>query len=199
MARHVFLALLAVVLPTAAPAQEVITGPAVLPSQEANWQYSGIEFLAVQNSVLQSFTFNNQGKANTVLLTDSAGHVLDSVAVPAATPIDTVLVNWNLSEGQTYLLFRTTSSNSLFADWNQPLPGNDDITLLNSGFFSGTFAALGGFPDNLYWSSFTNITTLTAVPEPATWAVMLLGLAATGWAVRRHLRATVQERATICP
>lgn len=176
---------IALAVPTGATAQQVIAGPTVLAFKERNWQFSGIEFTANRDTTLTSFTFDNQGNADTILLTDLLGNELHSVSTLPGMPTDIATVDWSLDAGQSYLLFRTTSSNSLYANWDLALPSNQDITILNSGFFSGAYADLGAFPSNLYWSSFTNITT-SAVPEPISWVMMLIGLCAISMVPRRN-------------
>ena len=104
-----------------AASASVIAGP-VLDSAGGGFSDTGLGFQALDNSTLTSFTFQNQGQADTIVLTDAAGNILDSVNTPASTPSDTVSVNWSLASGSEYWLLQTTTSNELFAFYNAPLP-----------------------------------------------------------------------------
>lgn len=158
-----------------------IPGPA-LSSPDGGYSFSGVGFTATVNSTLTSFTFQNQGQADTVVLVDSLGNVLDSVATPAGTPSDTVSVSWNLTSGTQYYLLQTTLNNSLFADWGLAAPFDTQIAMTDTGDFSQTspssanftFGGAGGF-GTIFWVAFNNITTnsTATVPEPP--SVMLLG------------------------
>jgi len=57
---------------------------------------------------------------------------------------------------------------------------------------SGTIALTPLFPNNPGWSHITFFDTgATAVPEPATWAMMIGGFAAMGFALRRRPKVAV--------
>lgn len=58
------------------------------------------------------------------------------------------------------------------------------------GFTSGTGAA-GANHDLVSWTFIDNFAPISGVPEPSTWAMLVLGFAATGMSVRRR-RATVR-------
>jgi hypothetical protein len=60
-----------------------ITGP-TLTSDIAGSIVSGLGFQALDNSMLTGFTFRNQGTVDTIVLTNSTGSVLDSIATPDA-------------------------------------------------------------------------------------------------------------------
>lgn len=164
----------------------VIPGPA-LTLDGVNWTTTGIGFQALDNATLTSFVYQNQGQADTIVLTDSAGDILDSVATPAGTPSDLVSVNWSLSAGHQYWLLQTAISNELYAVYGGPLPSDSDIAITQSGTFDTDIAgAVSNSRDwgaNEYWAAFNNITT-SAVPEPAAWAMMLLGLGCLGLVLR---------------
>ena len=50
------------------------------------------------------------------------------------------------------------------------------------------------FPNNTGWSHVTWFDTGgTAVPEPGTWAMMLLGFGATGFAMRRRRKPVMAQ------
>ncbi|HEU4683862.1 MAG TPA: PEPxxWA-CTERM sorting domain-containing protein [Nitrospira sp.] len=184
------LAVLALTVSAPAVAQEVITGPPALTGSEFGWAYSGIEFQALQDVSLVSFTFNNQGNSDNILLLDESWNTVHSISTAAGQPVSTVSVDWLLNGGDVYRLVRTTQGNSLYDSYNGLLPQNDHLAITNSGFFSNSLTSTGSFDTNDFWSTFTNITTVngvaSAVPEPATWAMMLLGFGAVGFQLRRR-------------
>ncbi len=149
---------------------------------DSEWSVSGLGFTALDNSTLASFTFQNQGNADTVVLTDGSGNILDSINTPAGNPSDTVSVNWALTSGDQYWLLQTTVSNALFASFGVPLPSNADISITQSGTFDYSLAGAAtnsqGWGVNEYWGAFNNITTTTAaVPEPASFVLLGIGIA----------------------
>jgi hypothetical protein len=166
----------------------VIPGP-TLTFAGVGWTTTGIGFTALDNSHLTSFVYQNQGQADTIVLTDGAGNILDSIGTPAGVTSDTVNVNWALSAGGNYFLLQTVGSNELFASYGSPLPSNSDIAIMLSGTFAysiaGAVSNSQGWGANEYWAAFNNVTTST-VPEPSTWALVLLGFAGLGLAAVRR-------------
>ena len=138
MLRIILAVFAAVSLSAALPAQaEVITGPAL--TYARGWNVTGVGFTANRNSALTGFTFQNTGKADTIVLTDNAGTILYSVATAAGTTSLPVSINWGLSSGATYWLLQTTDSNNLFAFYAPAtLPSNADITMVRTGAFNST-------------------------------------------------------------
>lgn len=171
---------IALVLGAGAASAGVIAGP-VLDTNDSGWQDSGLGFTAIVNSTLTSFTFQNQGLADTVVLVDPFGNILDQVATPAGVLSDTVTVNWSLTAGSDYYLLQTTANNGRWTGWGLAAPFNSEIALTdtgdwsNNGLASANFgiggAAGGGTID---WGDFNNVTTgSSSVPEPASFILVL--------------------------
>ena len=53
-------------------------------------------------------------------------------------------------------------------------------------------APFAGFPTAGFWTA--TFPAAAGVPEPATWAMMLMGFGAMGFAIRRRRDATVRVR-----
>jgi hypothetical protein len=169
---------------------DVIVGPMPI-NDDVGYHASGLGFTATVSTTLTSFTFNNQGLADTVVLVDPLGNILDSATVPSGAPFDTLSVNWSLTAGNTYFLLQTTQSNSLYGPWGLAPPSDGQIALIDTGVFScgnppaciptelisADFAGAG----NQFWAAFTNIATASSVPEPASFGLLLLGAVAMVW------------------
>ena len=173
----------AIMIPGAARA-DVISGP-VLGSDSSGYQYTGLGFTATVNSTLTSFTFENQGNADTIDLVDATGNVLDFVGTPSGTPSDTVSVSWSLTAGDQYYLLQSQLSNSLFGSWGSPAPSDTQIALTNTGDLSlnSLNSHDAGFYDiSSLWVAFNDITTTSAsAPEPASAILILPFLVAVLW------------------
>jgi uncharacterized protein (TIGR03382 family) len=155
----------------------VIAGPATLSQSSSGWQYSGVGFTANVNATLTSFTFENQGKADTVDLVNAAGTIFDSVAIPAGDVSDTVSVSWSLTAGSQYYLLNSVLANAMWDHFNLPLPTDTEITMTDTGIFSTTLDTSGyATHGNEYWTAFLDITTSSSsssVPEPASITLVL--------------------------
>jgi len=149
----------------------------------------GLEFTALTNTDLVSFTFANQGLGDKIVLTDAEGDVLDQIFTPPGVPSYTAYGIWPLTAGDSYFLLKTIGANGLYGTFEQPLPSNSDLAVIWSGTFGDTIADAisAGYGKNAYWTSFSSITTFDA-PEPSTWAMMLLGFSGLGFAGARASR-----------
>jgi hypothetical protein len=129
-----------------------------------------------------------------------SGNVLDSsstdVAVQTAALASLGLTFTNFND---YL--KITPGNPSFLDFGQPLYGDTVIGIHfgngsgvgnSTGFFTFNFlSSVNGITLNIHAVSDvvlykTTTVPTTAVPEPATWAMMLLGFGAIGFAARRR-------------
>jgi hypothetical protein len=162
----------------------------VLVDDGSVWTTTGIGFSALVNSTLTGFTYQNQGAADTVVLTDQNGNILDSLGTPAGNPSYSASVSWALTAGDQYFLLQTTVSNELYSVYGLPLPSDTQIAITMSGTFassiSGAVTNIEGWGANEYWAAFNNITTTSsAVPEPGYWAPVLIALFALAWSAKR--------------
>lgn len=105
--------------------------------------------------------------------------------------------------------FATSSTGTAFY-----ILGNGGLLGVPTGYVSGapldatttfggqTFASLGVTPGTYNYTVPNDTITLNvgalvaAVPEPATWAMMLLGMAGVGFAMRRNAKQTLRVRYT---
>jgi hypothetical protein len=170
-----------------------ITGP-TLSIPDSGYTVSGLGFQALDNSRLTGFTFQNQGHADTVSLTNSTGTILDSVSIPASTPSDAVSVNWSLTTDNTYYLLQTGGVNGLYGSFGFTLPSDADIAITTT--FNGGFTvvgAIGSYDVGSYWGDFNNITT-SATPLPAALPLFASGFTVMGllaWRRKRQASAVI--------
>jgi hypothetical protein len=174
---------------------------AVIPGPTLTHGYSslagGIGFEALTDLTLTNFTYQNQGMADTVVLTNSTGTVLDSLSIPEGASSYAATVSWALTAGDQYWLLQTDGPNGFYTLYGAPLPSNADIQIVQSGTFGSSVSdaiANAGvvYIPNFYWANFNNITTTSAAtPEASTWAMMLLGFIGLGSAGYRGMRKNI--------
>jgi hypothetical protein len=173
----------------------IIAGPS-LTSNDSGYLVSGLGFQALDNSTLTAFTFQNQGSADTVSLTNSVGTILDSATIPASTPSDVVSgLTWSLTSGNSYYLLQTGGVNGRFGTFGFTLPSDTDIAITTTFNGGATIvAALSGTDVGGFWGDFNNITTasVSAVPAPGSLSLVAPGLGALGllgWRRKRKAAA----------
>lgn len=126
-----------------------LAGPS-LPQNISGYANSGIEVTALQDTILWSLTFENQGFADTISLAQGTT-TLATLAVPAGTPNFTPIVSWPLASGITY---RITNANGTNGKWTSytDFPTSTDTLRVERTW-------LGSGPSTAYWFSFVNLTT----------------------------------------
>jgi hypothetical protein len=148
----------------------IITGPE-LTNNNGGWSNNGLSFTALQDSTLTSFVYNNQGLADTVLLVDELGSILQSFSIIGGDTQQLINVSWSLLAGDTYGLLATQEfgNNGKWVSSSFPV-SNADISV--NGYADD---GLGSVAGTSFWFHFNEITT-NAVPEPSTLAIFALGI-----------------------
>jgi PEP-CTERM motif-containing protein len=126
--------------------------------------------------------------------TSSAQSVFIDTYSPDGTvvPVDVMLWLWPSENENSFVVENGEIVSALFRRSTSGAPSLDQLWINVEIFSSGTnFASLGSNNSSAVWNNqgldgitFTRIETL--VPEPATWAMMLLGFGAVGLAFRRR-------------
>ncbi|WP_342806815.1 PEP-CTERM sorting domain-containing protein [Alteromonas sp. M12] len=151
----------------------LIEGPE-LTQNNTGWTNNGISFTALQDSTLTSFVYNNQGLADTVLLVDELGGILQSIDIAAGNTEQLINVSWALMAGDIYGLLATQEygDNGRWVNTSYPV-ANTDISV--NGYAKN---GLGSVVGTDHWFHFTDIATNegSEIPEPTSIAILGLGL-----------------------
>ena len=124
------------------------------------------------------------------------GTTVDTITF--ATPVvDPVMAIWSLGAGSTPASFVFTAAPfNIESGGPSAEYGGTPLTLIVNGVsgqegngtiqFQGTFNSISWInPNSEYWYGFT-VGTVSAVPEPSTWAMLLLGFAGMGFMAYRR-------------
>ena len=162
---------------TIAPTKaNTIVGP-TLNQNVLGWRAAGIAFTPLQNCILTSFVFENQGAADTLALFSSFTTIAHSLATPAGNPSYSVSgLNWSLTAGRTYYLVDLSNpSNGRFGAATFPV--SDVDIRVTAGVFSDSSTLITDSSLRTdFWANFNDITTVTSVPDTGS-SVLLLGSA----------------------
>ncbi|WP_260599889.1 PEPxxWA-CTERM sorting domain-containing protein [Sphingomonas endolithica] len=101
------------------------------------------------------------------------------------------------ADSKFYLRGQNENNGMTIADWASARSGWDVIGI-SVGHGSGAGSGYHAFADNVTLSTTSGSTTYNfetnavtpAVPEPATWAMMILGMGAIGFAMRRRMKVS---------
>ncbi len=179
----------------------ILPGPTLMTENNNDMYGTGLQFVALQDVTLTSFVYDNQGKADTIWLTDSIGSILHEYESPESDTLHTIDVSWTLSQGVTYNLIalHNFGTNGMVGEIDMPT-GNEHILVyagLHEYFqnesFQGEYLPL---PED-YWYDFTDITTeAQQMPEPTTVTLLSIGIVGLvgGVAIRKlKKKATVRN------
>ena len=140
-------------------AGETITGPS-LTNNLGGWGNSGIKITAINDCVLTSFVFNNQGKDDTIkLLLASDNSELQSISVSPSSNAETIQANWQLTAGTSYKIICVASSSGKWI-------GYSNFPQTSTNLRVDSTVTLSGNHTN-YWFSFTNLQiSSSSAPSP---------------------------------
>ena len=173
-------------------------------------QYIGETFTAPISGNLTDFQFtlntsNLQSVYGIVFAWDGANPTTElyrsAIRPGTAGLFDFAPTAVKLTQGQTYVAFLSTygiANNSGLATVGSCLPfgGCDSNTIPNLGqLVTGNVLANGPVFSALNYLDATFSATITpnaAVPEPSTWAMMVLGMGAVGFAARRRRKVSLR-------
>ena len=112
-----------------------IAGPG-LTTNISGWPDSGIQFTPMRDTILTSFTFANQGAADTVYLVE-AGTTVQTLSTPAGDPAFSPSVFWPLQAGVTYQLLNVDGSNGRWVSY-AAFPTTNGTLRVDGTWGSGT-------------------------------------------------------------
>ena len=145
-------------------------------------------------------TFTGMGDTSSAFMSGLTKYVpLTSltVAAPGGPYTVTTTTQFYLNGGNYAGLFFGSNGTGGGSFAGGPIPGFDGVSTLPTTTLAntfGVFAFLTTDQGDVFIDSFTNgtfsasATAAAAVPEPATWGMMLLGVGAVGYAMRRRAK-----------
>lgn len=116
----------------------------------SGWNNYGIAITANKDTTLTNFTVMGKGNADTLQLTDSAGTVLQTLAMPAGSPTYQASVDWPLAANQSYHLLSTSGDNLSYVAGTFPYNGTS-ISIVSGWGLGGEQAS--------YYFGFSNLVT----------------------------------------
>ncbi len=136
-----------------------IEGPELTNNTNGNtFANSGLEFIALADITLDSFTFQNQGKADTIRLMNSDGDILYSYESPNGEISHQANVFWDLQENQTYVLYSEDANNGRWTYYTAYPTQNDHLKINGSHLTNGL--------TNIFWFNFNDLKTTYTDPAP---------------------------------
>ena len=141
-------------------AGETITGP-TLTNNLGGWGNSGIKITAINDCVLTSFVFNNQGKDDTIkLLRASDNSELQSISVSPTSNAETIQANWQLTAGTSYKIICVATSSGKWKGFSNFPQTSTNLKVVSTVSLTANFTN--------YWFTFTNlqISTSSATSAP---------------------------------
>ena len=204
MIKKVLLASAAIVASaSAAQAADVLTSAAVTGPTGTIWDTTNTNSfytLFLQAPGLGDFLNPNDEAISTELVAGSNGFLLAGDGfVPGGTADSDPFYNLTLefASGNTLTGVYTPTTNTFVGGSSYTFEGStyslaEFSFRRNLGNSVSQYTAVPGGDGNDYSGNFRIVAALGAVPEPATWALMILGFGAIGGAMRRKTKASVR-------
>lgn len=193
--RHLALAALAATALCATGAQATIIDFNTAPDAVASYTISGVTFTAEGGGTLYSTTFGPTPNGTRGLIAQGNSAFVPTRATFAggATSVSIDLGDFN-SDADALFLWLYDAGNVLLASASANIPASFTGLVTLSASASGTaYAVFGGVgfnnESNVYGDNFT--FDGGAVPEPAAWALMLVGFGGLGAALRSRRRTAL--------
>jgi hypothetical protein len=136
-----------------------IDGPELINNTNGNtFANAGLVFTALSDVTLDSFTFQNQGKADTIRLMNGDGDILYSYESPNGENNHQANVFWNLEENQSYVLYSEDAYNGKWSYFSSFPVQNEHLKINGSHLINGF--------TNIFWFNFSNLTITYTDPAP---------------------------------
>lgn len=117
----------------------------------------GLEFTALKDVTLESFTFENQGKPDKIWLKNNSSDTLLSYDYIGGESSHQVIANWSLEKDNTYSLYSESGTNGRWASYSSFPFGNDHIRV-NGSHVNNSLKSKN-------WYNFTDLTTTATAPS----------------------------------